>query len=45
MYKKDYILKIENLMYSYGDSQVIFDLNMNCRKVGITAILGRNGAG
>ena len=45
MYKKDYILKIENLMYSYGDSQVIFDLNMNCKKVGITAILGRNGAG
>jgi len=39
------LLKVQNLNAFYGNSQVIFDMNINITKNNIIALLGRNGAG
>ena len=39
------LLKVQNLNAFYGNSQVLFDMNINITKNNIIALLGRNGAG
>ncbi len=39
------LLKVQNLNAFYGNSQVLFDMNMNITNNSIIALLGRNGAG
>ncbi len=39
------MLKIENLNVSYGDTQVIWDVNLQVEKGEIVTLLGPNGAG
>tara|TARA_B100001250_G_C19668526_1_gene730407 strand:- start:158 stop:868 length:711 start_codon:yes stop_codon:yes gene_type:complete len=41
----DFILEVDKLSSGYGQSQVLFDVTLNCQKQGAVAILGRNGAG
>jgi len=41
----DVILEVDELCSGYGQSQVLFDVTLNCQKQGAVAILGRNGAG
>jgi len=41
----DFILQVDELCSGYGQSQVLFDVTLNCQKQGAVAILGRNGAG
>ena len=39
------LLKVQNLNAFYGNSQVLFDMNINITNNSIIALLGRNGAG
>jgi branched-chain amino acid transport system ATP-binding protein len=39
------LLKAKNLNAFYGNSQVLFNMNLNIKKNNIIALLGRNGAG
>ena len=39
------LLKIQNINAYYGNSQVLFDMNLNITNNNIIALLGRNGAG
>ena len=39
------LLKVQNLNAFYGNSQVLFNMNLNIKKNNIIALLGRNGAG
>ena len=39
------LLKVQNLNAFYGNSQVLFDMNINITENNIIALLGRNGAG
>ena len=39
------IIKTENLNLSYGDHQVLKDINMDIRKNEITALIGPSGCG
>lgn len=43
--KTEVVLKTENLNASYGDHQVLFDINMTTLKHKITAIIGPSGCG
>ncbi len=45
MSNNDLILEVEKVSSGYGQSQVLFDVTLNCPKQGAIAILGRNGAG
>ncbi len=45
MSNNDFILEVDKLSSGYGQSQVLFDVTLNCQKQGAVAILGRNGAG
>lgn len=45
MSNNDLILEVGNVSSGYGQSQVLFDVTLNCPKQGAIAILGRNGAG
>ena len=45
MSNNDVILEVDELCSGYGQSQVLFDVTLNCQKQGAVAILGRNGAG
>ena len=45
MSNNDFILEVEKVSSGYGQSQVLFDVSLNCPKQGAIAILGRNGAG
>jgi branched-chain amino acid transport system ATP-binding protein len=39
------LLKVQNINAFYGNSQVLFDMNLNITNNNIIALLGRNGAG
>ena len=39
------LLKVQNINAFYGNSQVLFNMNLNIKKNNIIALLGRNGAG
>jgi len=39
------ILKVEGVCASYGESKILYDVSLSCKKGGITALLGRNGVG
>ena len=39
------LLKVQNLNAFYGNSQVLFNMNINITNNSIIALLGRNGAG
>ena len=39
------LLKVKNLNAFYGNSQVLFNMNLDITKNNIIALLGRNGAG
>ena len=45
MSSNNFILQVDELCSGYGQSQVLFDVTLNCQKQGAVAILGRNGAG
>ena len=39
------MIKIENLTKFYGDTQILFDINLEVKKGEIFAIVGHSGAG
>ena len=39
------MIKIENLSKFYGDTQILFDINLEVKKGEIFAIVGHSGAG
>lgn len=39
------MIKIENINQSYGQKQVLFDVNLNIKENSITGLIGANGAG
>lgn len=39
------VIEIQNLSFSYNESKVINNINLNIKKGGITAIMGQNGSG
>lgn len=45
MSDKEHILQVRDLTAGYGDSPVLFGINMACPLKGAVAVLGRNGAG
>jgi len=45
MGEDSYMLVVENLESGYGETQVLFGVNLKVRKGQITALLGSNGAG
>ena len=39
------IIKVRNFDFAYGDSQALFDINMNIREKEVTAFIGPSGCG
>lgn len=39
------IIKVRNFDFAYGDSQALFDINMNIREKEVTALIGPSGCG